>query len=217
MRFTGIENIQEETKYKEIGFGERVLFSLEQQKRSKSWLAEQIGISKQAINYLLKYSLNPKYVTEIATALEIRPEWLLFGKGSRQSLSEESTDIARIPILHLINIPLFTQKNSLNLTDEFTHITSGSASSCFATILENSCMEPLFNRGTLLIFNSLAKPKNGDYVIFSLPQNKELLFRQYFIDGEEIYFKAFNSFYKNYTCNQPTIFGILIESRNHFK
>lgn len=217
MHFADVANIQEIAGSEDIGFGGRILLTLEQQRRSKSWLAEQIGISKQAINYLLKYSSNPKYVNEIATALEVRPEWLLFGKGGRQSLSEEVADIARIPILSLDNIPLFTKNHSHNLTDEFTHITSSSASSCFATVLENSCMEPLFNRGTLLIFNSSSEPKNGDYVIFTLAKNKELLFRQYFKDGKDIYLKAIDALYESYKGTQVTIFGVLIESRNHFK
>ncbi|MCE3237371.1 MAG: SOS-response transcriptional repressors (RecA-mediated autopeptidase) [Gammaproteobacteria bacterium] len=220
MHLVDIATIQERAKNEEIGFSERVLLILKQQNKSKAWLAQQIGISNQALQYVLKCSSNPrtKYVIEIATALEVSPEWLLFGKGNRQSLSEESTEIARIPILPLNHVPLFTQKDSGLLTDEFTHITLSSPCSCFATLLENSCMEPFFQRGTLLLFNSLGNPRNGDYVIFSLAKNNDVLFREYFREGKTTYFKAMNPLYESYKCNNPaTIFGVLIESRNHFK
>ncbi len=54
MNFAGIIKTEETAIAKEdISFGDRILFVLEQQRRSKAWLAEQIGISKQAINYLV--------------------------------------------------------------------------------------------------------------------------------------------------------------------
>lgn len=198
-------------------FGDRVLLILEQQRRTKAWLASEIGISKQAINYLLNHSTTPKYVNEIATALEISPEWLLLGKGSRQILSESTAGITRIPIISMQNIPLFLQSKNTDLAKEYTHITAHSCLySCFATILENSSMEPLFNQGTLLIFNSENKPKNGDYIIF-LNDDNDILFRQYFIEGKEVYLKAIDAMFKAYEATNITILGVLIESRNIFK
>src|ERR1700735_1444031 len=98
MSFIDVLKIEETIAGEDVDFGERILMTLEYQRRSKSWLAEQIGISKQAINYLLKHSSNPKYVNEIAGALEVSPEWLLSGKKSGR-IFEEQTGVVRIPVL----------------------------------------------------------------------------------------------------------------------
>lgn len=218
MSYADIIKIEESSAAikEDIGFGGRVLLTLNQQGRSKAWLAEKIGISKQAINYLLNHASSPKYVNEIAAILEVSPEWLLLGKGSRLVYSKKDAGIISIPILSLRDIPQFIRHNDVNLSDQFTHISQNSTSnSCFAAILDNSCMEPLFNQGTLLIFNPDIAPKNGDYVIFSC--DNEILFRQYFIDGKEIYLKSIDTMFKSFKQNDIEIFGVLIESRNHFK
>lgn len=217
MNFANILKTEEATSNEDIDFGGRILLTLEHQRRSKTWLAEQLGVSKQAINYLLKHSSNPKYVNEIAAVLEVSPEWLLTGKKSRQIL-EEQTGIVRIPIIPTKDIPTFLKKGNNHLTNDFTHVTQNlTASSCFATKLENSSMEPLFNQGTLLIFNSEIKPKNSDYIIFYTNRDKEIFFRQYFLDGKEIYLKAIDTMYKTFNNTEITILGVLIESRNIFK
>jgi len=200
----------------DIGFGGRILLVLEQQRRSKTWLAEKIGVSKQAINYLLNHSSSPKHVNEIAAALEVSPEWLLFGKGSQQFISEQDAGISLIPVLTSNDIPTYIAHRNKKKFKEFTHITGDSKSeSYFATILENSSMEPLFKLGTLLIFNSSIKPKNSDYVIFS--NKNEIFFRQYYVEGKELYLKATNGMYKSFKQNDTVILGVLVESRNHFK
>lgn len=217
MSFADIVKIKETAISKEdIGFGSRVLLALEQQRRSKAWLGEQIGISKQAVNYLLNHSSNPKYVNEIAVALGVSPEWLLFGKGSQQVTLGQNAGIERIPILPLNNISHFIRTGDKTLSEIFTHITFSSAPTMrFATILENTSMEPLFTQGTLLIFDPEISPKNGDYVIFSSDNN--ILFRQYLIDGKKVYLKAVDTMYKTFEDNDITVLGVLVESRHHFK
>lgn len=217
MIISKIFEIEESFAKRENTFGNRVLSVLEQQRRTKAWLADEIGISKQAINYLLNHSSTPKYVNEIATALEINPEWLLLGKGARQTHLEADVGITRIPIVPMQNIPDFLHTKNIDFSNAYTHITTHSnLHSYFATILENSSMEPLFNHGTLLIFNSEIKPKNGDYIIF-LNEDKDIFFRQYFIEGKEIYLKAIDTMFKAFKAIDITILGVLIESRNLFK
>jgi len=216
MGFAGIFQ-KDEADTKDLTFGERILLMLEYQKKSKTWLADQIGLSKQAVNYLLKHSSTPRYVNEIAAALEISPEWLLTGKKSFQIL-EEQAGICRIPILATEDIPVFLKNRSSDLTNDFTHVTQrADSASCFATKLENSSMEPLFHQGTLLIFNSELKPKNGDFIIYNNKKDKEVFFRQYFIDGKDIYLKAIDTMFNNFKSTEIVTLGVLIESRNIFK
>jgi len=207
---------QETTFAKRSEYWEKISLILKQQGKSKAWLANKIGISKQAINYLINHSSTPKYMNEIASVLEINPEWLLLNKGPQQLNLEKNTGIIDIPILAWNDIGNFIKQKATLLAKEFTHlsVTAGS-SQCFATVLENSSMEPLFSHGSLLIFNPDIIPQNSDYIIFSDKQN--IFFRQYFIEGKEIYLKTFDVLYKAFTINEIMIFGVLIESRKHFK
>lgn len=205
---------------REVGFGERVLYTLEQQRRTKTWLADQIGISKQAINYLLHHSTIPKYVNEIAELLEVSSDWLLFAKGSQQALAEEDTKMICVPVLAPDQIMDYLEmKNSTAKYNSYVHLSNSSLASpsCFATQLENVSMEPLFNQGSLLVFNSEISPKSKDFVIFFNVNDKEIYFRQYHIDGKNIYMKAFDSMFGVFQNADIKILGVLIESRNTFK
>ena len=208
-------NFEENTTHGTRKFGARILFCLEQQGKPKSWLAEQIGISKQALNYLLNHSTNPKYVNEIANILEVSPEWLLFERGPRQYISDDTMHVTNIPIYPFNEVASYI-KNNKKYAKDFTHFVSDITQSCFATRLENSSMEPLFLQGTLLIFNSQLKPKNRDYVIFRINSGSDVFFRQYFVDGTYIHLKSADNLYKSFNGLEISIFGVLVESRNHF-
>ena len=54
-------------------FGTRVEFLLQKQGISKNWVADKLGITKQALNYLLKHSVKPKYVPILAEILKVNP------------------------------------------------------------------------------------------------------------------------------------------------
>jgi transcriptional regulator with XRE-family HTH domain len=134
------EATNEETRQE---FGERIAMLLQQQKRSKAWLANKIGLSKQALNYLLNSSAKPKYVNEISAALEANPEWLRTGKGTFLILSNDDQGIRQIPLLNIEAIGKADQEKIKSLGT----VTADQAypSSCFAVKLENTSMEPTFN------------------------------------------------------------------------
>lgn len=218
MRSTvGAENIVDDNR--QLDFCDRVLLVLQQQRRSKSWLAEQIGVSKQAINYLLYHSSSPRYVNEIASVLEVTPEWLLFAKGSPQIAFEDNAAVLRVPILAFDSlIPYFSNKDK-NLISGYTHASPVHAvsSSCFAVMLESASMEPLFNQGSLLIFNAGLFAKSKDFVIFHHKKDNQIYFRQYLSEGSNIYFKTFDIIFTEFKSGDITMLGVLVESRNIFK
>src|SRR5690349_586519 len=88
-------------------FGDRILLLLKNQQRTKAWLAEQIGISKQAFNYLLNHASSAKYINEIASALDVNPEWLATGNGSITIDIASRTDIIRLPLVRLKDVKQF--------------------------------------------------------------------------------------------------------------
>ena len=64
-----------------IKFGDRVEFLIEKKGISKLWLADKLGVTKQALNYLLKHSSKPKYIDELAEIMQANPHWIEFGEG----------------------------------------------------------------------------------------------------------------------------------------
>lgn len=197
------------SKENEETFSDRVLMVLHQQKRSKAWLAEQIGISKQALNYILMRSSKKKCINEIAVALEINPEWLKTGKGPMIINLQARGDIKFIPVLSIENLMVSHTTNTLAVSASY-------ASECFAVVLNNHSMEPLFTEGSLLIFDPLRKAKNGDFVLFSSIQDKTVYFRQFFKEGQAYYFKAIASMYDIIKHHEMILHGTLIESRYKF-
>ena len=191
-------------------FSERVLEALKVQKRNKTWLAEQIGISKQAMNYLLNHSMVPKYVPEISDLLNINPEWLKTGQGDMKI--SPSGSVKKIPIFPMDNI-----EGACINPEEYIVVSSSSCpDSCFAVALDSSSMEPVFSQNSVLVFDRSIKPGNTDYVLFRTKKN-EIKFRQYFKDGNDIYLKPINPGYSSFDNEKVEILGVLIESRNHFR
>jgi SOS-response transcriptional repressor LexA len=197
-----------------LNFGDRILLILENQQRTKAWLAEQIGISKQAFNYLLNHTSTPKYINEIAAILEVNPEWLKTGNGSITIDIANRTDIIWLSLIKLRDVKQFIA-DAQKVNKDTIAVESTLSSHCYAVLLENKSMEPLFLQGSHLIIDPTKTPKCGDYIIFAL--NDEVYFRQYFIDGNDIYLKTIDTMYKTFSNQKIKIYGVLVESRNSFK
>lgn len=59
---------------------------------SQQSLADQVGVSQQAIGQILKGDIsNPKKILEISTALGVNPHWLKTGKGPMEPTSQISS------------------------------------------------------------------------------------------------------------------------------
>lgn len=209
-----------ENTVEDIGdtFGNRILLLLRQQQRNKAWLANKIGISKQAMNYLLNHASKPKFVNEIAFALGVNSAWLSTGKGTMVFSDVNHTGTRVISCFNINDF--FEQYQNIHLYSnniETITVDENYSSSCFAVRLENTSMEPLFQQGCILIFDPTVRPNNSDYVFFSLKKTQEVFFRQYFHDGGDVYLNSIDKMYKNFKNENIVIHGVLIESRNHFK
>jgi len=69
-------NLSEET------YSDRINLLLIQRGSTKKWLADKLGITKQALNMLLKRNKKPKFINEIAEVFNVSPQWLLTGNGT---------------------------------------------------------------------------------------------------------------------------------------
>lgn len=62
-------------------FHDRIELLLSQRGTSKVWLANELNLSRQALNYILNSKASEKYITEIAKLFDVYPEWLKTGRG----------------------------------------------------------------------------------------------------------------------------------------
>tara|TARA_R110002126_G_scaffold222360_3_gene367541 strand:+ start:1102 stop:1737 length:636 start_codon:yes stop_codon:yes gene_type:complete len=197
-------------------FKDRVTSVLNDLNRSKAWLAEKIGISRQALNYLLANTNGGKYISHIADALNINPEWLVSGEGD---LNLTTNHMNTIPLLKLENISRWLNGTFTELYETIL-VEDTDTSGTFAIILDNSSMEKEFAKNSILIFKQSLKPSNGDYILAQLnTDNQEpiFIFRQYMTDGTGVYLKALDTTFRTITeCDDFNIIGLLTEQRRLF-
>ncbi len=75
-----------------------------EQKRTKSWLAEQVGISKQMLNYQLKSAEKIKCLNDISYALSLNPTWLKYGEKPKYILPDDRAPFRLIAYLDWPNL-----------------------------------------------------------------------------------------------------------------
>jgi hypothetical protein len=122
-----------------------------------------------------------------------------------------------------IGIPLISW-NSLSSSNQSisdkhngTIIVSNTSEQSFATILEDSSMEPIFYRGSVLIFDAHRPPKDRSFVLVQLNKKKLFVFRQVLVDLDRKYLKSLNpdliSFPMRLLNDGDKIIATLVEAR----
>lgn len=92
---------------------------------------------------------------------------------------------------------------------------------CFALLMRDTSMEPLFPRGSILIFDPDKKPQDRSYILVKLSETNVIVFRQLLMDVEHQYLKPLNpdlsAFKMRLLAANDAILGSLIESRHNFQ
>jgi hypothetical protein len=87
----------------------------------------------------------------------------------------------------------------------------------YATITQDSAMEPLFPRNSLLIFDPERIPKDRSYVLAELHDSNLLVFRQLLLDADQKYLKPLNPdlniFKMRLLSEEDKIIATLVEAR----
>lgn len=206
------EEFIKEFESENASFGDRVNQALKEQRRSKVWLASQLNISKQNLNYLLRRSYRHKHVEAISEALSLKKTWLLYGKGTKHL--DISQGHRKIPVLPM----LINQANEYEQASDAATLIVGRHldAACFAVQLTNTSMAPYFKKDSYLIFDPNRQIENTDYVCLSLKNKPGLLFRQVYMDTGDIYFKACNQMYRTIHNEPYFINGVLVEAISRF-
>jgi DNA-binding XRE family transcriptional regulator len=140
-------------------FSDRVELLLNARGCSKAWLANELGVSKQALNHILRHAKKPKFVCEIAILFDINPLWLQTGEQSnQQKLNMPLRTISLYAfddILREKQIQNITQLEKIFLKPENEH-------KHFALLLHDyPAMKPKFENNSILLFDEDVTPKNG--------------------------------------------------------
>jgi len=194
-------------------FSERIKSQLARIKRSKAWLASEIDISRQAMNWLLNHAKKPKYLNQIALALEVDPEWLKSGEGKIGHVGEK-TLAYKIAILSHEDILDGKYLKAYQIKTDYYLTADGKLTGeCFAFILDNKSMEPNFLDGAYLIFKPAHEAERGDFVLAKIKATNKLVYRQYLVDGSGVYLRPLDNTYKSQHIDEVEIVGILVEYR----
>lgn len=202
----------------EKNFSDRVEGLISSYGVSKSWLAQKLGISRQAFNMILKRGKSPKYCSEIASIFDVSPAWLAYGKGEKK-VSVNADDIA---FLQVINID--SCFDSLMITPKKINGTIPifeKGENLFAIQLcQYDAMEPEFQDNSILIFKKNVMPEENDYVIIDTGTLSEpnLIFRKYQIINDTAKLIASNKSYDdiNFNSMNHRVFAVLHEYRRGF-
>lgn len=91
----------------------------------------------------------------------------------------------------------------------------------YSLAVKDASMEPLFSKGTLLIIDSEKTPKDRSFVIASIKNYSEAIFRQLVIDGPHQYLKPispdFDRFQMSLLSDEDTILGVLVQARRDYE
>jgi SOS-response transcriptional repressor LexA len=172
--------------------GDRLKQSLEKADLTQVELAEKLGVSQQAVQFICSgRTKHSKHIGKIAEILNVTPEWLMF--GSNNEVKEDTLNYASI-----YKVPLYTireldtdQSPTRSVLCPFDH-----NKNTFALLIEGepnsaNAMHPSFGRAYPVGSIVFADPeqsnrcKNGDVVIAELTNrpNKVTTFRQLYMEG----------------------------------
>jgi SOS-response transcriptional repressor LexA len=91
----------------------------------------------------------------------------------------------------------------------------------FATVMPDTSMEPLIQRGCILIFDPLIVPADRSYVLVKLHETMAFTLRQLLIDADHKYLKPLNpdlsTFRMRLLDNNDSIIACLVETRHNFQ
>lgn len=121
-------------------------------------------------------------------------------------------------------IPLLTWTDAYDYKNASLHVqknitASGLSQDAFALIMPDTSMEPMFQRGSLLIFDPMVEPQDRSFVLVQLEETQTPVFRQLIIDVNQRYLKPLNpdlNLFKMRLLNKnDSILAVLIESRSY--
>ena len=195
-------------------FIDRLKTSRKSKGLSQLELANRIGASQSTIASLENGSnTSTSYVFEIARVLEVSPEWLYYGSPT-QNITQQGVQYT--PQLEWESVKEW--ETARLKTEQLKSTGLPYTATTYVLVVQNDLMTPDFPIDTLIVIDGAKQPKNGDFAVFYDKKSDNTLFRQYIIDGKDIYLKPLNNHYPTikYSVDDLTICGTVIRSLRNF-
>jgi phage repressor protein C with HTH and peptisase S24 domain len=162
----------------------RLRYAMRLYSMSQSELARKIGVKPQVIQYLCTGNIkSSRFTYEIADALNINHSWLAAGEGEMVATAQPQAESYKICLIDWDKLDdIFEQKKEINLFYEKNNYLLANVenpNSCFALQLNEKSMEPRFDQGTFLIFNTQIEAHENDFVLAKISRSNTWLFRQF--------------------------------------
>ena len=189
---------------------------------SESEFSRQSNIPRITISRLInRKTPNPRSSTleAIAKFFKISVDQLL-GKKSLNVNSEKinSSDLTSIPIVKWKDSENWknTYDNYQN-SDDVIFVTS-KKDCLFALKTSGDAMWPNFPENTILIVDPTKEAKNKNFVLAYVKKDKEILFRQIFIEGSYKILRPINNIFPSRKIeDHDRIIGVIIETRHCYE
>ncbi|HEH9400699.1 TPA: helix-turn-helix domain-containing protein [Aeromonas sobria] len=203
-------------------------------------LAKLLGVNRVSVSQWERGDTSPKgdNLINLAKALGVRPEWLLFGEDSGISESSaagyRNVDPAvipqggRVPILSYVQAghwrEMCEQATAFDGSLEYVEAGVSVGSCAFGLWVRGNSMEPDFKEGDLLIVDTDEAPKAGDFVI-AKNGSEEATFKKYRSRGEyddgspRFELVPLNDDHETLSTDHTpiAIIGVVVEHRRIFK
>ncbi|HHF7375594.1 helix-turn-helix domain-containing protein [Legionella bozemanae] len=186
---------------------------------SESEFSRQSNIPRITISRLInRRTPDPRSSTleAIAKFFNISLDQLLGKKPlNLHSDTKKIDDISYIPILEWQDSSNWIDKYNNYLSSGRVVFVSGKKDSLFALKTSGDAMWPNFPENTILIIDPIKEVKNKSFVLAYIEKEKEILFRQIFIEGSYKILRAINSIFPPIQIeNNDQIIGVIIETRH---
>lgn len=181
-------------------FSARVNFLIKTRGISKQWLADKLGISKQALNYLINHAIKPKYIDELAEYLQASPAWIASGEASPFIENKAADTVtSKLAVYHtadLIKALHDSEHLSLNPTTYVDYPTQ-TPHLFIAYQVEDDRLFPPFLQYTIFIVKKDMLPVEDNYIL-TLSEEAQ---------------SAHVTKYTGHLDNALTCIGVLVEAR----
>ncbi len=174
-------------------------------------LAEMVGLTHRgASKWVNGQSIPPagKFAA-LAKKLNVSEQWLRTGEGVMLGKNDSSA------------MGLAQDINIYTLDEFMTHRNPHKNISCvlpykgdfFGLLLETEAMSPRFPNGSIIIFDKMGVPKDGDFVLVRFTGLPEPIFRQLLTIGASRYLNAHNpKFDRLIMTDESVIIGKLVQA-----
>ncbi len=198
--------------------------------RSLKALAREIDVPQQTLQRIVAgLSPNPhrKTLVPLAKFFSISVDQLTGKKPLPDELSSANVMQTKlgsthqpIPLVPCSDVERYLQNRDPSLVKEYLVTNINTPSDAFATVMDDSSMEPYIPQGAVLILDAKKSPQDRGFILVKLRGNPALVFRQVLIDGENRYLKPMNpdlaAFSMRLLREEDCILGVLLELRHRY-